>query len=272
MMKNHKYRLMAMIVVGTCGVAHAGLADFYVAGADGRIYSVDGQSLATTEIYQVQGGMAINDIIFTGGNKMLANVTDQLIEYNMTTGTETVIFDTADYEGEDEIYFTSGFSGTHRGDIFMSIRRFGPSLDDYIGATYDPFTDTFTELAELQTGVGGLYFDHQEISPNMFLGADFSNNSVRVFNSASGMEGAVYDVGFGPVSFLELGSSIFLLDRDGGLYSFDTGDGSTSLYGSLSGFTGDLLGAASTEVFRIPTPSGTFVLGFAGLLCVRRRR
>lgn len=267
-----KFRILGVVVASGCGLAHAGLADFYVAGADGRIYSVNGSSLQASQIYQVQGGLAINDIIFTGGNRMLANVTDQLIEYDMTSGTETVIFDVNDLEGEDDVFFSTGFAGTHRGDIFMSIRRIGPDLNDYIGATYDPFSGEFNELADIQSGVGGLYFDHQEIAPNMFLGADFSNNSVRVFNSASGMEGAVYDVGFGPVSFLELGSEIFLLDRDGGLYNFDADDGSTSFYGSLSGFSGDLLGAASTEVFRIPAPSGTMVLGFAGLISVRRRR
>jgi hypothetical protein len=267
-----KQRLIAAVILCACGAAQAGLSDFYVAGADGRIYSVNGSSLAATEIYQVQGGMAINDIIFTGNNRMLANVTDQLIEYDMTTGTETVIFDVNDYEGEDEIFFTSGFSGTHRGDIFMSVRRFGPALDDYIGARFDPFTSTFTELADIQSTVGGLFFDHQEISPNRFLGADYQNDSVIVFNSASGMEIASYDVGFGPVSFLELGSELFLLEQDGGLYSFDSDDGSTSYYGTLSGFQGDLLGAASTEVFRIPAPSGLALLGFAGLVGTRRRR
>lgn len=265
-------QVCALILLSACGVAQAGLSDFYVAGADGRIYSVNGSTLAATEIYQVQGGMAINDIIFTGGNKMLANVTDQLIEYDMTAGTETVIFDVDDYKGKDDIYFTSGFAGTDQGDIFLSVRRIGPSLDDYIGATFDPFTSTYTELADIQSSVGGLYFDHQEISPNMFLGADFQNNSVILFNSASGLEIASYDVGFGPVSFLELGSDLFLLDSDGGLYNFDSGDGSTSFYGSLSGFQGDLLGAASTEIFRIPAPSGLALMSFAGLVGTRRHR
>ncbi|MBO6739895.1 MAG: hypothetical protein JJ916_08560 [Phycisphaerales bacterium] len=267
-----KQRLIAAVILCACGAAQAGLSDFYVAGADGRIYSVNGSSLAATEIYQVQGGLAINDIIFTGNNRMLANVTDQLIEHNMTTGTETVIFDVNDYEGEDEIFFTSGFSGTHRGDIFMSVRRIGPDLNDYIGARFDPFTSTFTELADIQSTVGGLFFDHQEIAPNRFLGADYQNDSVIVFNSASGMQLDSYDVGFSPVSFLELGADLFLLDGNGGLHTFDTDDGSTSLYGTLSGFQGDLLGAASTEVFRIPSPSGTALLGFAGLWGTRRLR
>ncbi|MCA9274566.1 MAG: hypothetical protein KDA29_00915 [Phycisphaerales bacterium] len=267
-----KIQATGLIAVFVCGTASAGLADFYVAGADGRIYSVSGASLTANEIYQVQGGLAINDIIFTGGNKMLANVTDQLIEYNMSTGTETVIFDVNDLEGEDEFYFSSGFAGTHRGDIFMSIRRIGPTVNDYIGATYDPFSGDFTELADIQSGVGGLYFDHQEIAPNRFLGADFENDSIRVFNSASGMEIASYDIGFGPVSFLELASGIFVLDRDGGLHSFDADNGATSYYGSITGFSGDLLGAASTEIFRVPAPGTGLLMGFAGLIAVRRRR
>ena len=269
MMNKHAWGVLALAL---SAVAHAGISDFYVAGADGRIYSVNGANLEAREIYQVQGGMAINDIIFTGNNKMLANVSDQLIEYNMTTGTESVIFDTADYEGEDDIFFTSGFSGRQQGDIFMSIRRFGPELNDYIGAAFDPFTDSFTELAEIQATVGGLYFDHQEIAPNRMLGADFENESITLFNSASGHEIEVFDVGIGVVSFLELGSDLYLLDRDGGLYTFDSDSGATSFYGNLSGFQGDLLGAANTQVFRIPAPSGIALLGFAGVICSRRRR
>tara|TARA_E500000318_G_scaffold42553_1_gene40679 strand:- start:4995 stop:5879 length:885 start_codon:yes stop_codon:yes gene_type:complete len=267
-----KKQVWCAVLLGACGMAHAGISDFYVAGADGRIYSVDGASLAATEIYQIQGGMAINDIIFTGGNKMLANVTDQLIEYNMTTGTESVVFDIADYEGEDDVFFTSGFSGRQQGDIFMSVRRLGPELNDYIGAAFDPFTDSFTELADIQATVSGLFFDHQEIAPNRMLGADYGNESITLFNSASGHEIEVFDVEIGVVSFLELGSDLFLLDDLGGLYTFDSSTGATSLYGNLSGFQGSLLGAANTQVFRIPAPSSLAMLGFAGVICSHRRR
>ena len=263
---------LTALILGCCvSVSMGGIADFYIAGADGVIYSVDGESLAASQVFAVQGGLAINDIIFVGNNKMLANVTDQLIEYDMSTGLQTVVFDTNDYEGEDEFYFTSGFAATSDGNIFMSIREIGVDRNDLVGAVYNPFTHSFTEQANIDANLG-LFFDHQEIDENVFLGADFENQSVHTFNSLTGESLALHQLGFGPVSFLELGSDLFLLGKDGELYNYNSSTGVATFYGDISGFSGNLLGAASTEVFRIPAPASLPLFGLASLVMIRRRR
>jgi len=261
-----------IVTMGVSSVAWSGIADFYVADGQGQIYSVNGKTLAASEVFTVQGGLAINDIIFVGDNKMLANVTDQLIQYDMTTGVETVIFDVRDIYGEDGFYFTSGFAGTENNDIFFSIQAFTDDGSELYGATYNPITDSFHELATLQESVGGLYFDFLEVGENLFLGADFENEQIRLLNSFTGEDVASYDAGFGPVSFLEIDDQIFSLSDSGGLYTFYLETGESEFYGDISGVSGAFLGATSTDIFRIPAPGSLPLIGFAGMVALRRRR
>jgi len=271
-MNMHNVLGVAAASVVLANGALAGISDFYIANSIGDIYSVDGSSLEATEIFSIQGGLAINDIIFTGNNKMLANVTDQLIEYNMSSGHERVIFDIADYyDAENEFYFTSGFAGTASGDIFLSVTSFTEEGAGHFGATVNPFSGQFDEEADLEP-VPGMYFDLHELGDDLYLGADFQGSLIHLFNSDSGETLATYDASFGPVSFLELGGQIFTMSSTGELYTFDLDTGDSELYGDINGFSGALLGAANTNMFRIPSPGTLPFLGLTTIAAVRRRR
>ena len=261
----------AIVLACTVGGAVAGVSDFYVAGGQGTIFLVDGGTLQASEVFSVDGGMAINDIIFVGNNRMLANVTDQLIQYDMSTGEETVIFDVVDHYGKDAHYFTSGFAGTSDNELFFSVMELGDDGLNQYGAIFDPFEQSFRETAAIDL-VPGLYFDHLEISEGVFLGADFAGQQVNVIDSISGDTLVSYDVGFGPVSFVELDGLVFMMSTQGDMYSFDAENGSTEFFGTIGGATEDLLGAASTQVFRIPSPGSLPLLGLGTLVAIRRRR
>ena len=252
--------------------AIAGISDFYIANSIGDIYSVDGSSLTATEVFSIQGGLAINDIIFTGNNKMLANVTDQLIEYNMSSGHERVIFDIADqYKEENEFYFTSGFAGTSSGDIYMAVTSFTDEGLGHFGASVNPFSGRYEEEADLAP-VPGLYFDLHELGDDLYLGADFQGSLIHLFDSDSGETLETYDASFGPVSFLELDGQIFTVSSTGELYTFDLDTGDSEYFGDIDGLSGALLGAANTDIFHIPSPGTLPFLGLATIAAVRRRR
>lgn len=265
------------ILALTCatGMASASLSNFYVAGADGSIYSVNGSTLAASYAFSITEGMNINEIHFTDSSTMLANMTDSLIEYDLSTSTETVVWEASDhYTSQYETWFSSGLAGTSGGEVFMSVYQFSLTGSGMVGATFDPATATYTQGSGLSTSVSSLYFDHHQISSTVMLGADYQSETITVFNPTTGVESAVYSLDFGPVSFLELGSDLFLLDRDGDLYDFDAGTGTATYYDSLSGFTGDLVGASGVPFSArgIPAPGASLMLGLAGLVATRRRR
>ncbi|MFG0299756.1 MAG: hypothetical protein ACF8K1_09180 [Phycisphaerales bacterium JB047] len=253
--------------------AGAGLSDFFVAGSGGRVYSVDGSTLEASEVYRVNGSWNVYDILYAGNDNMLVQIRDEIRLVDMMTGAESVFFDAADYEGTNENFYLQGFAATSDNELFMSMQQFTSNSIDLVGTTYHPGTGVYREMAVIEhPNFLGNYIDHVEIAPDVFLGVDRIGSQVHVINIEDGNLIDVYDLTFSPVSFLQLDEQLFLLDRDGGLYNFDAADGSTSLYGSLSGFSADLLGATSYEVFSVPAPGGTALLGFAGLLGVRRRR
>ncbi len=252
--------------------ASGGISNFYIANSTGSIYSVNGNSLEATEVFSIQGGLAINDIIFTGNNKMLANVTDQLIEYNMSSGHERVIFDIADYyDEENEFYFTSGFAGASDGDLYFSVTSFTEDGLGHFGASVNPFSGQYEEEADLEP-VSGMFFDLHELDDDLYLGADFQSSLIHLFDSDSGETLATYGASFGPVSFLELGGQIFTMSSTGELYTFDLESGDSEFFGNIDGFSGALLGAANTDIFRIPSPGSLPILGLATIVAVRRRR
>lgn len=261
----------SIVFASVSAASLAGVSDFYVAGGQGTIFLVDGNTLQANEVFSVNGGLAINDIIFVGDNKMLANVTDQLIQYDMITGEETVIFDVVDQYGKEGHYFTSGFAGTDDNEIFFSVMAFTDDGIDQYGAIFDPFEQSFRETASIDL-VPGLYFDHLEVGENQFLGADFMGQQVNIIDSLTGDTLVSYDVGFGPVSFVELDGLVFMMSKEGDMYSFDVENGSTKFFGSIGGVSENLLGAASTEIFRIPSPGSLPLLGLGTLVAIRRRR
>lgn len=267
-------KVVALIAMSgyMAGSALGGIADFFVADGQGGIYSVNGQTLAASQVFTIDGGLAINDIIFVGDNKMLANVTDQLIQYDMTTGVETVIFDTDGLSAKDGVYFIAGFAGTASNDIFISARRFTEDGNDFFGATYNPITGTYTEGAALEESVSGLYFDHLEVGENLYLGADYGNGLIHVINSVTGQDVAIYDAAHAPVSFLELDGQIFSMSGEGELFTFDLDTGDSVFFGEISGVSASLLGATNTQVFRIPAPGTLPAFGLVSFIVARRRR
>lgn len=262
----------AVIFAGFVSGADAGLSDFYIADGQGGIYSVDGSSLEATSVFSIDGGLAINDIIFVGNNRMLANVTNKLIQYDMTTGVETVIFDTQALGEKNDVFFVAGFAGTANNDLFFSVRSFTQTGSAFFGATYNPITQVYTELAPIEQAVGGLYFDHLEVGDNLFLGADFENNEIHLLNSLTGDIVDIYNTPFGAVSFLELDGQIFSLTGSGDMYSFDLSTGESEFFSHISGVSGNILGAASNEVFEIPAPGTLSLFGLVVVVGTRRRR
>jgi uncharacterized protein (TIGR03382 family) len=274
-----KWMNIAGVFVATMGVssvAWSGIADFYIADADGQIYSVNGQSLQATEIFQIksQGLSGINEILFLENNKMLANVTGKLVQYDMTTGVETVILDVNEAADDFSPTWTSGLARTSNDEIFFTARvagQRGADTDQILGLTYNPFTGSLTESAPLVRDLS-LYFDHQQVGENLFLGADFNGGRIKIINTLTGEDEAVYEAAYGAVSFFEDDDIIYTMSKAGNLYTFDSETGESDFYGRITGLQGPPIGASSSTIFRIPSPGSLPLMGLAGIVAVRRRR
>jgi len=274
-----KWMNIAGVFVATMGVssvAWSGIADFYIADADGQIYSVNGQSLQATEIFQIQsqGLSGINEILFLENNKMLANVTGKLVQYDMTTGVETVILDVNEAADDFSATWTSGLARTSNDEIFFTARvagQGGPDSDQILGLTYNPFTGSLTESVPLVRDLG-LYFDHQQVGENLFLGADFNGGRIKIINTLTGEDEAIYEAAYGAVSFFEDEDIIYTMSKAGNLYTFDSETGESDFYGRITGLQGPPIGASSSTIFRIPSPGSLPLMGLAGIVAVRRRR
>ena len=267
-----KFVVVLSALTSCAGLATAGIADFYITDASGVIFTVDGQTLVATERFEVEtSDLGMNDIIFVGDNKMLANVTGQLVQYDMDTGEEVVVFDVRDVYPDGGFYLTGGLARTQDDKIFFSTWGITPKSNSTFGALYDPITQTYEELADFEESLG-YQIGHHHVGGDLFLTADWAGEKIRVINTMTGEFESVFDVGFGPVSFLETNGQLYTMTRDGFLYTFDFTTGESEYYGQISGAGGSIIGMASSVAFRIPAPSSLAIFGFASLAVARRRR
>ncbi len=251
----------------------AGVSDFYVAGADSRIYSVDGETLQATEIFQINGNgqIGINEILFTGGDTMLANITGQLVQYDMVTGVQTTIMTLSDHY-DSGIQQASGLVRTLDDRLGFSVFEYvNPSGTDRAFAAYDPFTGEYEELSGYATDDVG-YLDVYQVSSTIMLGLNWSSSHVTVTDITDGSQVDRFELDFDPASFLEVDDQLFILDDSSDLFTFDTLTGETEFYGSIQGVGGATIGATSGVAFRIPAPGVPMVLAMGGLVAARRRR
>jgi len=261
------------VSIGCVGMAQGEIADFYLADSVGGIYRVDGTTLESSLIVQLDNGFSMNDILVLDDGGILANTNGLLVRFDLQTGEERIVFDTRDYFTEPGFYITMGLAATSSGDVFFTTEAVTGKGIEWFGGTYNPFTSEFTRLADIPNPTG-LYFDHHQVGENLFLGADWSGGRISVINSLTG-ETEFTDVDFDPVSFFESGGDFFALSKGGDLFTFDPETGSSTLYGSIQGSNGGVgwIGAASlSNPFTLPSPGTLSLIGIAGLVSVRRRR
>ncbi len=269
-MRTHHLALTACLFASP---SLAGISDFYVAGADSRIYSVDGQTLQATEIFRISdnGQIGMNEILFTGDDTMLANITGQLVQYDMITGTQTTIMTLSDHY-DSGIQQASGLVRTLDDRLGFSVFEYvNPSGTDRAFAAYDPFTGEYEELSGYATDDVG-YLDVYQASSNVMLGLNWSSSHVTVVDITDGSLIDRFELDFDPASFLEVDGILFILDDSSDLFTFDTLTGETEFYGSIQGVLGSTIGATSGVAFRIPSPGVPMAMGVGGLLVTRRRR
>lgn len=269
-MRTHQLILTVSLSVSS---SLAGISDFYVAGADSRIYSVDGQTLQATEIFRIDrnGQIGMNEILFTGGDTMLANITGQLVQYDMVTGEQTTIMTLSDFY-DTGLQQASGLVRTLDDRIGFSMFEYvNPSGTDRAFAAYDPFTGEYEELSVYATDDVG-YLDVYQVSPNVMLGLNWSSSHVTVTDITDGSMIDRFELDFDPASFLEVDGSLFILDDRSDLFTFDTLTGETEFYGSIQGVLGSTIGATSSDGFRIPAPGVPMAMGLGGFFAARRRR
>ena len=268
---------MRLLTIGTAlavsATAMAQDTHFYVADADSRIYSVNRETLAATEIFQIDrnGQIGVNDILFTGGDTMLANITGQLVQYDMATGVQTTITTISDHY-DTGLQHAWGLTRTFDDRIGISIFEFGmPTGYRQAFAAYDPFTGEYEEISSYPSD-DATYMDIHQISPNTMLGLNWVYGHVSYVDLNDGSLIDRFEFDFDPVSFLELDGELLILDDRARIYTFDVLTGETESYGSIEGVHGIMIGATSSVAFRIPAPTTTAVFGFGALLATRRRR
>jgi len=267
---------LAAIAVSICftGLAHSEIADFYLADSGGGIYRVDGATLESNFVIQLDNtGFGINDILALDDGGILANISTQLVRFDLQTGEERIVFDAQDSFPDSNFNIMGGLAATSDGNVFFTTETISSGVVHDFGGLFNPITQEFTRLSDLQKP-GGLYFDHHQIGENLFLGADWTSGRISIINALTG-ETEYINVDFNPVSFFESDGSIFALTTDGELYTFDPDTRASTLYGSIQGSSGGSgwIGAASlANPFILPSPGTLSLIGLAGLVSVRRRR
>ncbi len=247
-------------------IAQGGLNDFFVTNASGIIYQVNGNTLESSAIHEVQlGGNDIGDIEYLGNGRFLASVTFGMTLVDVNTQDEEILFNTSDVLTTPGSFgFMFGVTARQAGDYYFCISALEPGvpLHSY-GVAYDFDSGTFTDLAETPaiSAVGYL-----EVNPDFMISTDHATGSVQTYNPNTGEVYNEFDLGLPVVSAMQNGSDIYLLTQSARLYQFDPFTGSTSLHGTISNTSGALIGIT------VPGTSTLLILGSSlGVLCRRRR-
>ncbi|MEX0877193.1 MAG: hypothetical protein WD114_07010 [Phycisphaerales bacterium] len=264
-----------MMIVAACaaGIAASpaiggiGLQDFIVANATGEIFEVDGNSLATTQISMIQQRtFGFNEMVFGGGNMVYANLNGILIEHDLMTQQETVIFDVRDHIPQPSINYTMGLAQLSNDDLFFTINTQTPTDSPrQFAATLNLDTNEYTAGPDVELATG-LYFDHHQLSDGTVLSADYGGERILRQDITTGMTLESFNVGYGVVSLFQQGNSIFSIAKEGEMFRFDIADGSSEYLGTISGAGNSLIAAT------VPAPSTLTFIALGGLTTIRRRR
>ncbi len=244
-------------------VASAGISDFLITNSQGLVYQVDGDTLAATEVIQLQDAGSINEIMYIGDNQVMSNVFGRLSVTDLSTGVTDVVFNTNDYFGPG-IHYANGLAMTQSGDIFVSMHSKGPDFSDQFGALINVENQTLTTLENFSQFE--FYLDNHQIEENIFLGADWNNGRIDILNSNTGEILSETSFGFDPVSFFESNGVVYAVAKEGGLYSYDYATNSVDFMGDITGAGTSIIGAT------VPAPGSMVVLSSLVLGISRRNR
>lgn len=248
--------------MAACSVnANAGMAGFYITTASGEMYSVNGNTLAATLVKDFNSSP--NEMLYLGDGDFLINETFALRKYNINSDQSEIVF-TIDQAYSTGFAYTSGLALGPNGEITSSVRHVTSEASRSVIVHYNLDTEVFYE--SIEHNESSLLFDQHYISATELLTADFESQTISVLDANTGNFDAIYNVGFGVVSFFESDGAIFALGKEGGLYTFDANDGSTQFVGNITGAGSSLIGAT------IPSPGTLATIGLGGLFASRRRR
>jgi len=241
----------------------AGISDFYITDASGLVYEVDGGTLEATEVIQLENASSIHEIMYMGDNQLMYNVFGLLSVTDLVTGVTQDVFNVRDHLGPG-IHDANGLAMTDSGDIYLSVRSQDPQSSSDYGALINIENQSFTALAEFSQRE--FYLDNHQVEENLFLSADWLGGTIDMVNTSTGDILSEMSFGFDPVSFFEADGAVYVIAKEGGLYTFDYLAGTVDYLGDVSGAGTSIIGAT------VPAPGSLAFLGFAGIAAARRRR
>lgn len=257
----------ASAVIGLSAQTEAGLANFLMTNGSGTLYEIDGNTLEANWIGQLQNAQLINEIQYIGNGEILANMTGGMQRYNLNTGVQSIEYINANEFDTGFFHQSQGAALTSNGDIYFAVQSQINGMPSTYGVLYDPTSGDLTEMAEHSGAPGGLYFDFHEVGQDVYAAVEQTGQSIRIIDAITGENQALYDTGINNSSFISLDGSLFVVTLEGDMYNFDVSDGSLDFYGSITGFSSNLLG-----VTNIPSPATLMAFVFASGLACRRQR
>jgi len=256
--------------VAITSLSSAGISDMYITNGAGEIYLVDGNTLQATSVAQLQDAGTINDIMYLGNGKILANLTYTMDIYDLNTGSQETLFSSNGTFGDPSSFvYTSGLARRANGEIFFAVTEFlNPSGLDLYGISYDINSGSLAQIADIT--IPGA-FDFYELANGKMIGFG-SEGFSTLFDPNTGVVEATYALDVTAVTFVQSLSDLYVVATNGSMYTFDITDGSTEFFGQITGFERNILGAsiASSSAALIPSPATLLVL--AGGVCVGSRR
>jgi hypothetical protein len=255
-------------------LASAGLSDMYVTNDRGELYFVDGNTLQATSVGQLSNSEFVNDILYVGDGKIIANMTFALVSYDLNTGVQDTILYASDLPNEvPALMHTWGLARTNNGELYFGVTALANSPEEtsYYGTTYDPSTGTTVQNAHVPHIAST---DYYELGNGNMLEINDPTDSLVEFDPHTGSIVRELTNGVTAVSFIQSHDSLFLLTAWGRLHEIDLSDGSLSFYGQISGYEYYIMGGSIADPTARLVPSIPTVTTMSGLLCLglRRRR
>ncbi|MFK7758975.1 MAG: hypothetical protein AB8C13_03390 [Phycisphaerales bacterium] len=250
----------------------AGLSDMYITDSTGEIYFVDGNTLEATSLAQLENAGTINDILYLGNGKILANLTYAIVSYDLNTGIQETLINTNGNLGQPGSFvYSSGLTRRTDGEIYLGITELlNPVGLDVYGISYNTLSQELSEVGAIPFPAS---YDFYELSNGNMIGFGTTGVST-LFNPNTGVIEAIFDLDIQATSFVQSLDELYVVAADGSLHTFDITDGSTEFYAQISGVDAPVFGAsiAISNAALIPAPASMIVLTGGLGFGFRRRR
>ena len=180
---------IAAVVVSCAPLTSAGLTDFMITDASGNMYTVDGNTLATTFVAKIQNGSLLNEIVYAGNNQYYYTAGQDIGIINIATGVKSVVVNVS--SGFDEnISYITGMTRTSNNELFMGVKTYSQNGNPTYQTSYNMDTGAFDQSFFVGYGVVSFIELEGELfaltKEGAFYNFDYADGSSTYYGTITG--------------------------------------------------------------------------------------